>query len=109
MPKAETFNDGIVYLYEVDEKGKMQDKPAVKLRFQNRVVGEMQYYTAKAADVKIDRRIRTPMYKKIDDEKADCYYAVIEKTVYKIKRAQHYQDTIPCVTDLTLQCIQRRS
>lgn len=98
----ETFNDGIVYLYEMDESGERKQTPSAKLRFSNRIVGEGQFYGAMAADKKISRRIRVPMWKSIDEDNAEIYYAVIGKKVYKIIRAQHYAGNNPPCTDLTL-------
>lgn len=110
MPQVEfeTYNDGMVELYGMDENGEQEEKPEIKIRFSNRIVGEGQYFGALAADVKISRRIRIPMYKKIDEDTADTFYAVIGKEVYKIIRAQHYQNKKPPSTDLTLSLIRRK-
>ena len=106
--KFETFNDGIAYLYSIKENGDMEDEPKVKARFGNRVVGETQYYAALAAGIKISRRIRIPMYAGIDEDTTDLFYAVIEKNIYQIKRAQHYTSTNPPCTDLTLSLYRER-
>lgn len=100
--KFETFNDGIVYLHSIKDDGDMEEKPEHKTRFGNRVVGETQHYGAMAAGVKISRRIRIPMFRNIDEDKKDNFLAVIGNSVYEIKRAQHYQNTNPPSTDLTL-------
>ena len=100
--RFETFNDGIVQLYEIDEKGNRKEKCTAALRFQNRIVGEGQFYSAMAADVKISRRIRVPLWRSIDEDNAPLFYAVIGKSVYKIIRAQHYPGKTPPCTDLTL-------
>lgn len=105
--KTETFNDGIVSLHEVLEDGGMKGTPIATTRFGNRIVGEGQFYGAMAAGVKISRRIRIPLWEKISDENADAYFAVIGKERYEIKRAQHYHNTKPPCTDLTLS--QNRS
>lgn len=85
------------------------EKPEIKVRFQNRIVGEGQYYAACAASIKISRRIRIPMYKKINEDRADEFAAVIENDVYTIQRAQHYTNKQPPVTDLTLKYVRERT
>lgn len=85
------------------------EKPEIKARFQNRIVGEGQYYAACAASIKISRRIRIPMYKKINEDRADAFAAVIENDVYTIQRAQHYTNKQPPVTDLTLKYVRERT
>lgn len=99
----------MAYLHAIDEEGKMTEKPEIKVRFQNRIVGEGQYYAACAADIKISRRIRIPMYRTIDEDRADAFLAVIENAVYTIQRAQHYTDKKPPVTDLTLKYVRERT
>lgn len=98
----ETFNAGVVFLYRVKENGDMEETPSVKLRFSNRIIGEGQFYGAMAADIKLSRRIRTPLWKRIDEDNAKYFFAVIENAVYKIIRAQHYPGKSPPCTDLTL-------
>ncbi len=98
----ETFNDGVVGLYEQEENGNRKEKPTVTLRFQDRIVGEGQFYSAMAAEVKISRRIRVPLWKKINEDNAVFFHAVIGNSVYKIIRAQHYPNKTPPCTDLTL-------
>lgn len=100
--KFETFNDGIVELYETDESGEMKEECTARLRFQNRIVGEGQFYGAMAADIKISRRVRVPLWKNIDEDSAQFFFAVIQGSVYKVIRAQHYPGKTPPCTDLTL-------
>lgn len=104
----ETFNDGVVFLHTIKENGDMEEEPTIKLRFGNRIVGEGQFYGALAADIKISRRIRIPMYNKIDEDHTDNFMAVIEDSVYEIKRAQHYTNKNPPCTDLTLSLSRRK-
>lgn len=106
--KFETFNDGVVFLYSIKDNGDMEEKPKIKLRFGNRVVGETQYYGALAAGIKISRRIRVPLYTDIDEDSTDTFYAVIREKIYQIRRAQHYYNTNPPCTDLTLSLCRER-
>lgn len=106
--KFETFNDGIVYLHSIKDNGEIQKTAAHRSRFSNRIVGETQHYGAMAAGVKISRRIRIPMFKKIDEDEKDQFKAVIGDSIYEIKRAQHYQNTNPPCTDLTLSLCRGR-
>lgn len=98
----ERYNNGVVKLYGIEESGLPSEKPYLTARFQNRVVGETQFYGAKAADVKISRRIRIPMFRGIDEDNKSKFFAVIGKVIYRIERAQHYQELMPPSTDLTL-------
>ena len=106
--KFETFNDGIVGLHEINDSGDIEKTAAHRFRFSNRIVGESQHYSAMAAGVNISRRIRIPMFKMIDEDKKDCFKAVIENSIYDIKRAQHYRNTNPPCTDLTLSLYRSR-
>ncbi|MBD5549478.1 MAG: hypothetical protein HDQ97_19220 [Lachnospiraceae bacterium] len=104
----ETFNDGVVKIFGIAESGEPKTKPEVSTRFSNRIVGEVQFFEAKAADVEISRRIRIPMYRNIDEDNKNRFFAEIEKKLYKIERAQSYQDMIPPCTDLTLNFFRER-
>lgn len=103
----EQFGAGIVRLYGLTEDGRRKEIPEATARFGSRIVGEGQYYGAMAADKKISRRIRIPLFARIDEDKAGIFQAVIEDEVYSVIRAQHYYDKRPPVTDLTLSLIRK--
>ena len=104
----EVFNDGVVHILKITETGEPETKSKRPMRFSNRIVGETQFYGAKAADVKISRRIRIPMRRNIDEDNKNKFFAEIEGKLYRIERAQHYQELIPPCTDLTLNFFRER-
>ncbi|SCL88016.1 hypothetical protein [Sporanaerobacter sp. PP17-6a] len=95
----QTFNDGICDIYTV--KTNKIDEKIMSLRFGDRTVGMKRYYTARAANVDINRLIQIPQQLSI----TSLNRAVIENNEYKIEQVQHIKDTNPPVTILTLKRI----
>lgn len=97
--RFETFRDGLVELYELDN----QSVPVQKfrdIRFQNRMVGAKRNYEAQQAGVTIRKLIRVPIR---DPEMISSgMFAVIRGRQYKIETAQVVPDTVPRSMDLTL-------
>jgi len=103
----ESFRDGIVYLHDLTDDGKL-GKQIAKLRFSNRTVSEGAYAESLQLDIQISRKIRVKMFQRIDEDTKDYFRAKIGDQVYKISRVQHYRNNIPAVSDLTLSAERRR-
>lgn len=92
-----SFNDGICDIYTDDENGKRVDKYK-KLGFSNRVLGFKRYFEAAANQININRVIRIPKLKNIDNYD----YVEIDEVKYSVKMVQEIYDTNPPSVDLTL-------
>lgn len=115
--QKQTFNDGVVKIYEVSDISAPGDKPKewmmhkLTMRYRRRTIGITRYYAAMQANVKIDMLIRCPSR----DEISSQDIAVISGEQYKISQIQHKEEiiqskigrerqeiAIPPVMDLTL-------
>lgn len=92
-----SFNDGICNIYAEDENGDRVDKYK-KLGFSNRVLGFKRYFEAAANQININRVIRIPKLKNIDNYD----YVEIDAVKYGVKMVQEIYDTNPPSIDLTL-------
>lgn len=100
MPNIEfqTFNDGVLYLFETDKDNKIIEKTKKNLRFGNRTIGVKRYYSARQNDIELKKVIHIHRNLNVVTDMA----AVIDNTRYKIEQVQHYADTNPPVTVLSL-------
>lgn len=102
--QQQTFNDGIVKIYEVTDISAPGDKPVdglehkLTLRYRRRTVGMSRYYTAMQANVQIDKLIRCQAHEDVSSQDV----AIIGNTQYRIGQIQYPEDTVPPVMDLTL-------
>ena len=101
--KFETFNDGVVDIYDLDEEGEKGEKIAT-MRFGNQVIGTERYFKAKATDVEITKLIRIPMISKVEVHQI----AEINGKDFRIVQAQQIFDSHPKKTVLSLEKRSRR-
>jgi hypothetical protein len=106
--KTQTFNDGVVSIYSVDnigESGNMAKEglkipPKVEaLRFEERIVGMGRFWSAKQYQIKIDRMIRVPRIQSVSSQDV----AVLVDGQYEIKQVQYPPDVLPLSMDLSLE------
>ena len=95
--KFETFNDGIVDVYNVNDEDRLE-KAKTGLRFGNENVGVTRHYAARAADTRVDRVIHILRQQDIKPHQV----VVIEGEQYDIDKTDHVQNTLPPITRLTL-------
>ena len=104
--QTQTFNDGIVKIYRVDdisEPGNMpKDGLILKidpLRYEERIVGMSRFYSAKQEQIKIDKLIRAPRIQSISSQDI----AVLPSGQYEINQIQYPPDVMPLCMDLSLE------
>lgn len=94
----ETFNDGLVSFYRLDEN-RRPVLLAAGIRYQNRVVGIKRNYAAEQAGHIVEKLIRIPR----TDLVIRGAFAVIKSQQFRVMQAQTIQDKIPQCTDITLE------
>lgn len=92
------FADGIVDIYQTDENDDIMLSEKQSYCFGNRTIGVKRYYAARQHDIKLDRVIHIQR----NDEITSDLAAVINHTRYKIEQVQHFADTNPPSTVLSL-------
>lgn len=99
----QTFNDGFLKVYAVDDKGDGEYKLTLKhgkLRYDERTVGIDRYYKAKQDNVEITKVLRIPRLRGISTQDV----AVLENgEQYHIRRAVPPQNVTPPCWDLSLE------
>lgn len=108
--RTQTYNDGVVKIYKVDNiaaPGNMPKDGLVlkvdSLRYEERIVGMGRFWTAKQNHVQIDRIIRTPRLESISSQ--DVAIPVDGKQ-YEIKQIQYPLDVEPPSMDLSLERVE---
>lgn len=108
MKRTQTFNDGVVKIYEVIDTstngGMPNESRALKntLRFHEKTVGITRFYSAMQANKKVDRVIRCqkqPAVSTLDRAEIGGIY-------YDITQIQYPEDIEPPCMDLTLSLIK---
>jgi SPP1 family predicted phage head-tail adaptor len=108
LQKTQTFNDGIIKIYEVTDTADNGKKPVEKLtlkntlRFHERTVGITRFYSAMQANKKVDRVIRCQKLPTI----STLDRAEIGGVYYTITQIQYPEDVEPPCMDLTLSLIK---
>ena len=102
--KLQTFNDGILSIFEL--KGNEERLfPAFKnIRFENRTVGAERFFKAKEAQHKVSKVVRIPQVRTLCDKDI----IVIGDEQYRILQAQTINDTLPKCWQLTLERVKKR-
>lgn len=106
----QTYNDGVcdIYLTELASKpGKLPEYKNVlreRLRYANRTVGAVRFYTAMQTDTRIDCMIRVQRRK--DIRRSDV--VVVNGIQYGIKQIQYPADVVPESMDLSLMRIEAK-
>jgi len=113
MPqKTQTFNDGVVNIYTVDNIATPGNKPkdglkqppkAEALRYEERIVGMGRFWTAKQDHAQIDRIIRTPRLENVSSQDVAI---PIDGKQYKIKQIQYVPNVEPASMDLSLERVE---
>ena len=108
--KFETFNDGEVNIYRVENTALPGDMPVnglvlkQTLRYRERTVGFNRYYVALHEDVKVDYVIRCPEVRGLSEKATDILVAIlIDGYQYTVKHTQYIEDAQPPSMDLTLE------
>jgi hypothetical protein len=110
--KPQTFNDGVCGFYSVKNTAAAAKKPVETLelkrggiRYTNRTVGISRFWSAKQANVQIDRLLRMPYCAAVSTQDV----AVTEDgTQYSIKQIQCPEDIYPPVMDVSLEKVVQR-
>lgn len=104
--KAQTFNDGVVKIYEIGNTAFLGDMPKEglilkqSLRYKERTVGYNRYYAALQNNVKADLVIRC---QRVNSVIADNVALLPDGKQYRIEQVQYPEDIEPAVMDLTLE------
>jgi len=97
----QTFNDGILSVYETDENGKLLDNPKFEnIRFQKRVIGAIRLYEALRSNEEITDLIRIPYLTSI----SILDVIVIDNAIYELKQLNLINDFSPPCLQITLNC-----
>lgn len=106
---VQTFNDGIVNIYSVGNIAEPGNKPkdglTIKvsaLRYDERIVGMSRFWAAKQENTKIERLIRAPKIKSVEQHDV----VVLEGSQYDIVQIQYPQDVDPPSMDLSLERLE---
>lgn len=109
--KIQSFSDGIVNIYTVDNIADPGNKPKdglvlklENLRYEERTVGMGRYWTAKQDNVSIDLLIRVP---RIDSVSSQDIAIPKDGKQYKIKQVQYPKDVEPPSMDLSLERLEQ--
>jgi len=97
--KLQTFNDGLVEIYEAVAPRTIAATPICTLRFHQRTVGVKRYYAAQQANAKIEHLLRCPFLKSVKAENI----AILGGEQFRVSRAQKVEDVHPPCMDLTLE------
>lgn len=110
--KIQTFNDGVVNIYSVDniaEPGSMPKKGLTlkvgPLRYKERTVGMGRYWTAMQAQARIDMVLRVQRIRSVSTQDIAVPN---DSEQYIIKQIQYPEDIIPAVMDLSLERIDAK-
>ena len=108
--KFESYPDGVVILYKVDNIGAAGDMPIEglvlkqSLRYKERTVGMGRYYAAMQNNIKVDYVIRCPEVRGLSEKATDILVAIlIDGQQYEVKQIQYIEDAQPPSMDMTLE------
>lgn len=111
MQKPQTFNDGVVNIYLVDNIATPGNMPkeglALKvgpLRYKERVVGMGRYWTAIQSQARISMLLRVQRLRSVSTQDI----AIVDGEQYKIVQIQHPEDIVPPVMDLSLERLESK-
>lgn len=105
---TETFNDGMAYIYKIQNVAQSGFKPQLepqfykKLMFGYKTIGVKRNYEAMQAEVRLDEMIQIMLDRQISSQDV----AVIENVQYKIRQVQHQKSTFPPTSLLSLQRLE---
>lgn len=107
-PITQTFNDGVLKVYEVTNIAEPGDRPkdGLKLKFENaipyeeRTVGVTRFYTGKQAQNTIEQLLRIP---RVEGISRNDIVVPIDGEQYRIEQIQAINDVEPRCLDLSLE------
>lgn len=100
--KFETFNDGVVDIYKVNENEELEKKLENGVRFGEENASIERHYGAKSIGTNIDKMLHIQMDRDITTHDV----AVISGQQYNIEKADHYRDNTPPITKLSLTLLE---
>lgn len=107
---TQTFNDGVVDIYNVDNIALAGNKPKQgltkkvgPLRYEERVVGMTRFWTAKQSNAKVQQILRTP---RVANVNIDDIAVPNDGTQYRILQVQYPPNVEPPVMDLSLEKLE---
>lgn len=92
------FNSGTADIYDIDDNGEIIRSSGKRVFFGNRTVGVNRYFSARQNDIELKKVIHIHKDEKITTENV----VVINKTAYKIEQVQHFDETMPKSTVISL-------
>lgn len=98
-PEIQTYNDGLVEIYEAVSSRELAENPIYKLCFEKRMVGVTRFYAAKQANAKVAHVLRCPRINAVGTQ----HIAVLGGHNYSITFIQYPPDVTPLSMDLTLE------
>ena len=105
------YNDGLVTIYRVENRGGPGQKPVGVLirrgvlRYKRRTVGIRRHYTALNAGARVDLLLRVPYRRSVSAQ--DVAVPTLDGQQYRITLVQVPEDVTPPVMDLTLERLER--
>jgi len=110
--KIQSFNDGLVNIYKVENTSLPGDMPIdglnlkQSLRYSEKTVGMNRFYQAMQNNIKVALVIQTPEVRGLSDKDTDIIVAVLNgDTQYKVMQIQYIEDASPPAMNLTLERI----
>jgi hypothetical protein len=103
--KLQTFEDGIVRIYETVAARIIATLPKRTLRYHERTVGIKRHYAAKQANALVAYVLRCP---RLRDVSAQDIAIPNDGRQYRITLVQYPEDVQPPVMDLTLEEVQAK-
>lgn len=97
--EIQTYNDGLVAIYETVAPRTLAEHPIYKLCYEDRTVGVTRYYAAQQANAKIAHVLRCPKIKAVGTQ----HIAVLDDHNYAITLIQYPKNVTPESMDLTLE------
>ena len=108
--KFQSYSDGVVSIYKVENTALPGDMPIEglvlqqTLRYKERTVGMSRFYQAMQNNIKVDYVIRCPEVRGLSDKDTDILVAVlIDGQQYRVVQIQYLEDAAPASMDLSLE------
>lgn len=108
--KFESYSDGLVSIYKVENVALPGDMPSEglilknSLRYHERTVGMSRYFAAMQNSIKVDSVIRCPEVRGLSEKATDILVAIpIDGYQYKVIQIQYIEDAVPASMDLSLE------
>jgi hypothetical protein len=92
------FNDGVLRVFETDNDDEIISGSSKSYCYGNRSIGVKRFYAAYQNDIELDRVVHIHFLPDMTTQKA----VVIDNTRYKVEQVQHFKDTKPRCTVLSL-------